>query len=132
MRPRLFVLTSFVRFILGILIVLFFKCTATLFNPTHCRKRGIKWRLVSYVAVMFSFVTVFTTMDINNLSDAYINNREFPDVDGVLSSGPLEYLGLINNKTPTLIPDLMFLLNNWLADGLLVSSSDAPFTRPGV
>ena len=130
--PHLSVLTSFVRFILGILIVLFFKCMAALLNPTNRRRWGIKWGLVSYVAAMFSFVTVLTAMDVNNLSDSYIDNREFPGVDGVLLPGPPGYQTLIDYKAPTVIPNLMFLLNNWMADGLLVSLSDAPFTRSGI
>jgi hypothetical protein len=74
----------FVRFILGILIVLFFQCMAALFNPANRRREGIKWGLVSYTVVMFSFVTVFTAMNLNIQSISYIDNREFPGVEGVL------------------------------------------------
>ena len=37
--------------------------------------------------------------------------------------GPLGYQWLIHNSGLSIIPNLMFMLNNWLADGLLVSSS---------
>ena len=122
MHLHLSVLTSFVRFVLGTLIVLFFKCMVALLNPAHRRGEGIKWGLVCYTAAMFSFVTVYTAMNDNIQSDSYIDNREFPGVDGVLPPGPLGYQALVYSKPLIIIPNLMFLLNNWMADGLLVSS----------
>ena len=114
------VLTLSVRSILGIVIVLFFHCMAALFNPINRRREGIKWSLVSYTAVMFSFVTIFTAMNLNIQSISYIDNREFPGVDGVLPPGPLGYQWSIYSNVLTIVPNLMFVLNNWLADGLLV------------
>ena len=110
--------------------MLFFQCMGALLNPVHRRRQGIKWGLVAYTTVMFAFVTVFTAMNDNVQSDSYIDNREFPGVDGVLPPGPLGYQALIYSKALTVIPNLMFLLNNWMADGLLVSTLlDALFTR---
>jgi hypothetical protein len=91
----------------------------TLFNPAH-RRRGIKWGLVSYTVAMFVFVTVFTAMNDNIQSISWIDNREFPGVEGVLPPGPLGYQFFIYSNVISIIPNLMFLLNNWLADGLLV------------
>ena len=112
--------------------MLFFKCVGALLNPVHRTRQGIKWGLVTHTTVMFSFATVFTAMNVNNWSESYIDNREFPGVDGVLLPGPPGYQTLIYSKTSAVIPNLMFPLNNWMTDGLLVSLSDAPFTRSGV
>ena len=60
-------------------------------------------------------------MNLNIQSISYIDNREFPGNDA-LPPGPLGYQYLIYSKAITIVPNLMFLLNNWLADGLLVSS----------
>ena len=65
---------------------------AALFDPVHRRGEGIKWGLVSYTVVLFSIVTVFTVTSL----------AEFP------------------STTYPPIPNIMLLLNYWLADGLLV------------
>lgn len=124
------VFTLPVRFILGIVIVLFFKCMAALLDPIHRRTDGTKWGLVGYTMVMFSFVTIFTGMNLNMQSVSFIDNREFPGVEGSLPAGPLGYQWLVYSKALSIVPNLMFLLNNWLADGLLVGSLfDAMITR---
>ena len=94
-----------------------------LINPANRRRHGIKWGLVSYTAIMFSFVTIFTAMNLNIQSISYIDNREFPGVDTTLPPGPLGYQWFLYSDVLTIVPNLMFLLNNWMADGLLVGSS---------
>ena len=112
--------------------MLFFYCMAALFNPVNRKREGIKWGLVSYTAAMFSFVTIFTVMYENNLSMSHIDNREFPGVHGVLPPGPFGYQLSLYPTVLNIVPNLMFLLNNWLADGLLVGRLfGAGFTRPG-
>ena len=119
-------LTLFVRFILGIVVVLFFKCIAALFNPVYRGGERIKWGLVSYTAVAFSIVTVGTAVYLNTRSISYLNNREFPGVEGTLPPGPLAYQLFITPGAFGTVPLVSSTLNNWLADGLLVSSlSDA-------
>ena len=108
--------------ILGVLIVLFFQCIAALFDSANRRGEGIKWGLVSYTVAMFSFATVLTGMQLHIRSVSYIDNRGFPGVEGVLPPGPVGYQSFIWSDALTLIPSLMFALNNWLADGLLVGS----------
>ena len=54
-----------VRFIPGVLVVLFFKCVAALLNPVYRRGEPIKYGLVSYTAVMFLVVTVENVIDIH-------------------------------------------------------------------
>ena len=114
------VFTSFARLILGIAIVLFFKCMAALVNPAHRKKEGIKWGFIIYTMVMFSFVTVLTGIQLNIQSISYIDNREFPG-DDVLPPGPLGYQSLIYSEALSVVPNVMFLLNGCLAAGLLVS-----------
>lgn len=60
-------------------------------------------------------------MNLNLQSISYIDNRGFPG-GGLLSPGPLGYQFLIYSKATSVVPNIMFLLNNWLADGLLASS----------
>ena len=133
--PRLHVcvtkLTPFVLIILGILVVLFFQCMAALLNPANHKRDGIKWGFVYYTAIMFSLATVLTGMQLDIRSISFIDNREFPGVDGVAPPGPLGYQSYIWSGVLTLVPDLMFIMNNWLADAFLVGpSSDTIFTHP--
>ena len=129
-RPHgcLSVLTLFVRFVLGIVIVLFFQCMIALFNPVYRRGEGIKWGLVPYTMVMFLVATVGTAAALDVESLSYINNSEFPGTEGVAPPGPFGYQVYL--KTLNVVSDLMFNLNNWLADGLLVSSRFVVFTPP--
>jgi len=127
------VLTVFpVRLILGMLVVLFFKCMTALFNPVYRRGEGIKWGFVFYTAIMFSLVTVHLTTNLHVLSISYIDNREFAGpVNGVVLHGPYGYQASINFKAISVIPRAAFRLNNWSADGLLVGSLfDAVVAHP--
>ena len=123
-------LTPFVRLILGMIIVLFFKCMTALFDPDNRRGDRVKWWLVSYTAIMFSAVTVQTGMNLDILSISYIDDREFPGINGVLPPGPWGYQVVISPTALSVIPSAMLTLCNWLADGLLVSSFfGTAFTR---
>ena len=117
---RLSVLTSFVT--LGIVTMLFFQCMAAFLDPINRRRDGIMWGPVIYTFLTFSFVTIFTAMNLNIQSISFIDNREFPGVPDVLiPPGPFGYQLFIYSKVLSIVPNLMFLLNNWLADGLLVT-----------
>ena len=105
----------------GIVIVMFFQCMDALFDPVNRAKGGTKWPLVAHTAAMFSFVTVYIATSLDLQSISYIDNREFPGIDGLVPPGPLGYQLSIYYKAINLVPNLMVLLNNWLADGLLVS-----------
>ena len=74
-----------------------------------------------HTMAMFSIVTIYTAVTLNIQSVSYVDNRGFPGVDGVLPPGPLGYQYLTHSKAIGVVPTVMFLLNNWLADGLLVS-----------
>ena len=87
---------------------------------------GVNWLLVAHTTAMFSFVTIYTAMNTNLQSISYIDNREFPGIDDQISLGPLGYQLFIYGEAVSVVPNIMFLLNNWLADGLLVSSAFCP------
>lgn len=119
-------------FDLGILTVLFFQCMAALFNPVNPRREGIRWGLVTYTVAMFSFVTVLAGMGLHIMSICYIDNREFPGIGGNSLPGPIGYQYFIRQTALSITPSLMFFLNNWLADCLLVGSSlGVASNRPG-
>ena len=96
------------------------------FNPANRPKGGIKWPLIVHTALMFSFVTIYTGTSLDLQSVSYIDNREFPGVDGLVPPGPLGYQLFIYSSAISIVPNLMVLLNNWLADGLLVSPRGNP------
>jgi hypothetical protein len=128
---RTFLLSARVHrsIILGIVIVLFFQCMDALFDRGNRAKGGTKWPLIAHTIAMFLFATVYTATALDLQSNAYIDNREFPGIDGLVPPGPLGYQLSIYYKAIVLVPNLMVLLNSWLADGLLVSSAPTQLTR---
>ena len=94
---------------------------SALLNPVKGPREKTRWGLVAHTAAMFSFVTVYIATTLHTQSISYIDNREFPGADR-WSPGPLGYQFYIYSKPITVVPSLMFTLNQWLADGLLVSS----------
>jgi len=123
-RPPTYANHFIVRSILGVLIVLFFKCMTALFSPVYRRSEGIKWGLASYTVIMFSLVTVYMATRLHVISVSYIDNRNYPD-------GPYSYLVDMSSGAVGLAYRITFRLNNWLADGLLVSPLLDPIARPG-
>ena len=106
---------------LGIVVALFFQCMATLLSPAHPIRKGIRWALVAHTVSLFLFLTIPIGIDFaDRLSVQYINNREFPGNDKS-PPGPVGYDELLDSEAATTIFNVMFPLNQWLADGLLVS-----------
>ena len=99
--------------------MLVFRCVIALLNPVY-RREPIKWGLVSYTIVAFSFVTVLNAVALHIQSISYIDNRQFPGIQGVISPGPIGYVILISHEAFAVVPTVMFFLNGWLADGILV------------
>ena len=96
---------------------------AALFDPVHRRGERIKWGLVSYITIMFSLATVQTALTLDIQSISYIDKREFPGVEDLqIPPGPFGYEAIISAEALTIVPSVAPILNNWLADGLLVSS----------
>ena len=106
--------------LLGIVVALFFQCMATLLNPANPIRKRIRWALVAHTVTLFLFLTIPYGIDFDYLSTEYINNREFPGDDEFLP-GPIGYDNFLGLKATTIVFDAMFPLNQWLADGLLVS-----------
>ena len=109
----------------GIVAALFFQCMCALLNPTNTINKGTRWALVAHTVALFSFSTIATVIELYYLPIVYINGREFPGNDE-LPPGPLGYRGIINSQVAATLFYAMFPLNQWLADGLLVSSVSNP------
>ena len=131
LHVHLSVLTLSVRLVLGVLIVLSFKCIAALFDPDNRRRNSMKWGLVPYTVITFSVSTAVTAIQLNVLSLRHIDNREFPGVRDALPPGPLGYQSSIFSGVLPVVDNLLFFVNGWLADGLLVSSVRCRLPPPG-
>lgn len=114
--------------VLGIVIVLFFKCIGALLNPANGPMGKVKWGLVVHTVAMFSFVTAYTATLLDTQSISSIDNRQYPG-DDMWPPGPIGYQFSIYYKPITVVPSVLFALNQWLADGLLVSF--VLYNRPG-
>jgi hypothetical protein len=90
-----------------------------LLNYENRRTKPIKWGLVIQTAVMFMLLTASGWLYADYLMLCYIDKRQFPGVDGALPPGPLG-CSLLTNPIIT-VANLLFLLNQLLADGFLVS-----------
>lgn len=75
---------------------------------------------MAHTGTMFTFLTVLIAGLLDLQSIAYIDNRAFPGADGAPWAGPVAYQLFIYSKAISVVPLIMFLLNNWLADGILV------------
>ena len=115
-------------FYTGIVVIFFFQCMGLLMGSAGRTKRGIRWGLVAHTTAIFSFVTIFTATNLDLLSISYIDNREFLGED-MAPPGPFGYQFLVFSKPINITPYIMFFLNSWLADGLLVSSTLKPVVQ---
>ena len=130
LHVRLSVLNLFVP---GMTIILFFQCMTTLLNPINSRRGDIKWGLVCYTVAMFSCATVVIGTAENIASITFIDNREYPGVEGLFPPGPIGYMAAACSGTLGIGPVLGAFLGYLLADGLLVRRfSDPPPTSLGV
>ena len=119
MHVRLSIHPHFVSFTLGIVIAVSFQCMTALFNPAYRGGKPIKWGIVSYTVAVFSLLTVGTAMQLNGQSTSYVDNRESTSILAV----PFKYqVAKVAPDPIRIIQNIIFALNNWLADGLLVSS----------
>jgi hypothetical protein len=92
---------------------------SALLSPTNPIKRGVKWALVAHTVLMFAFLTTPYGVGLNWFSAEYIDNRSFPGNDEY-PPGPLGCNDALPASTATAVFVVMFPLNQWLADGLLV------------
>ena len=96
-----------------------------LLNLGERTRERVRWGLVAYVTTAFLFVTVFITATLDRQSTSFINNQDFRGFKDI-PSGPLGHQMFIYSKMICVIPNIMLMLNNWLADGLLVGSVSNP------
>ena len=107
--------------ILGIVVTLFFRCVGALLNPINRTREGVRWGLIAYTAATVLFVTIFTVTTLCMQSLSYIEDREFFNTNDFLPPGPLGYFGFSYSDAINVVPNIMFYLNTWLINGLLVS-----------
>ncbi|KAK1222835.1 hypothetical protein PQX77_014257 [Marasmius sp. AFHP31] len=95
----------------GITIVLFFQCMVALLRPRNGRKPN--YSLALYTLVLFGLGTTFTAINGRLLQLAFVDNR-------AIEGGP-EAWQLLNYSTARpLTANTVFIIANWLADGLLL------------
>ena len=109
---------------LGIAIVLFFQSLDALLHPT---KGKIKWGFVVHAVAMFSSLTISITIILNQLSISFIDDRDAAIITDASGKSP-PFQVLVSTPTTHLVSGLMFPLNQWLADGLLVIYDKDPVT----
>lgn len=95
----------------GVAALLFFRCISALLLPRRGHQR--KPLLALYTFVLFALGTIFTGMSINTSVLAFIENRNFP-------GGPEAYALFRYSSVLWVTPNTVFILANWLADGLLL------------
>ena len=104
------------KILLGIAVALFCQCMGVLLRPVG---RGMKLALVVHTVTLFLFLTIPVGIDLNYLSMVYVDIREFPG-NHQYPPGPIGSYEIVTNSAAGIISDVMFPLNQWLADGLLV------------
>jgi hypothetical protein len=98
---------------LGMVILLFFQCMVALFNPYNHTRTGIRWGLVTHTVAMFLSVTIHTAVTLDLQFISCTSQQEFPGDGAFPGYNPIVH---------SVIPNVTFQLNQWLVDGLLVSS----------
>ena len=105
----------------GIVVALFFQCTAALTNPVNTTRKSVKLGLVAHATALFLFLTTRIVVNQYTVSTDYIDNRGFPGTDKV-PPGPTGYNSIHFTSGPFLnVYSVIFPLSQWLADGLFVS-----------
>ena len=119
---RLSTLTPRVRPItLGIVVTLFFKCMGALISPANNMRRSVKWGLAAHITALFVLLSIQVTMDLHAGSIEFVDGRDFPGTDKI-PPGPIGcYIILGSSAAFRTLYKAIFPLNQWLADGPLVS-----------
>ena len=104
--------------LLGVTTAMFFRCMRVLLSPVDPIKGARKWAFVAHTVAMFAFLTI-PGIGLNFSSTCYVDNRAFPGAGGY-PPGPIGYDLIIKTEAANVIFNVMFPLNQWLADGLLV------------
>ena len=88
----------------------------TLLDPINRTRGGIKWGFVAHTVAMFSCLMIYTGMGLDLQAISYVDDRGFPE-------GPLFYQIAISSDALSRVPYIVLMVNQWLADGLLVSTA---------
>lgn len=105
------------------MIALFFQCMNALLNPTNRTRGSTKWGLVAHTVALFSIETISVAIGLYELSASYIDGREFPGTRGLRTPGPFGYELLPKFTAISIVSTSVVQVNQWLFDGLLVSSA---------
>lgn len=92
---------------------------SVLLDPANRTRKGTQ-RLIVHTVAMFSLFTIDVAMSLGNHLVSYIGNREFPGADGERPLGPYGYEILRYTNALNVVPDVMPLSNQWLANGILI------------
>ena len=94
---------------------------SALLNPVNRGTRAVKWGLVVQTSVMFTLVTVYSATYIDSQLVYYIDHRLYGDIIS-FAALPLEHDGLFGVDAIFVVPTFLFISNQCLADGFLVSA----------
>lgn len=100
---------------------MFFQCLGATFSSTNRARVGTNWDLLSYCIAMFSFVTMYIAMDLN-LHPFFTLTPENSLETTKHPRAAFGYQWPIHSSELFIVPDFVFMLDNWLVDGPLVSS----------
>ena len=110
--------------VLGVAIAMFFRCMIALLDPVGRMGKDIKWGSVAHTVAMFLVLTTSTVLGLEMKSVAYVDNRDFHGGDEALL-GPLGYYDrILSFRAISAAFSIALPLNQWLADGLLVRTSN--------
>jgi hypothetical protein len=101
-----------------------------LLGPKNRMRDGKKWEwgLLVHTVALFLVTTIYAASSLYGLEESYINGRESPGGDGI-PPGPYGYQYLPKFLAVRFISYSAVQMNQWLADGLLVSSTPNSATR---
>ena len=108
--------------ILGVVVILFFQCMGAFLDPVNKIRRSVKWALVVHTVALFLFLTLPVAADIWIPSTEFVDHRNFPGTGGqsLGPTGPIGYDQVIGETAINPALNVMFPLNQWLSDALLV------------
>ena len=102
-----------------------------LLSPKNRMKEGNKWGwgfLPAHTVALFLVTSTSVALSLYGLEESYINGREYPGGDGI-PPGPYGYQYLPQFLVVRFMSDSAVQMNQWLVDGLLVSSTPNSATR---
>lgn len=110
----------FTTILYGVVVALFFRCMYALLSPVNRTQEGIRRGLVVHTVAMFALFTIPCMIEVHLKRTAFIDNRDCPGTDQYPYPGPSAYGVILNSEPITIAYVVMFPLNQWLADGLLL------------